>query len=217
MSTPRKGIGEEEVQLHSSITLAPDGSEWSTSRHGRCTYLVTHSKEQCPSLEANRFSASQEIPCILWNRIHKCPPPVTILSQINPAHVPHLTSSHLRVGLPYSLFLSGFPTKTLYALLLSSHTCYMPRPSDSFRFDHANNIGRTLPLYLPEITPVHSEQEAGWTFWGRDRCLGLPGFNPLNAELNPICHLLALLGGATIVVVSRLRVKYVRRIAGTVL
>ena len=31
-------------------------------------------------------------------------------------------------------------------------------------------------------------------------------FNPLNAELNSICHLLALLGGATIVVVSRLRV-----------
>ena len=33
-------------------------------------------------------------------------------------------------------------------------------------------------------------------------------FNPLNLELNPICHLLALLGGATIVVVSRLRVNY---------
>jgi len=32
-------------------------------------------------------------------------------------------------------------------------------------------------------------------------------FNPLNAELNPICHFLALLGGATIVVVSRLKVK----------
>jgi hypothetical protein len=31
--------------------------------------------------------------------------------------------------------------------------------------------------------------------------------NPLNAELNPICHLLALLGSANIVVVSRLRVK----------
>jgi hypothetical protein len=31
--------------------------------------------------------------------------------------------------------------------------------------------------------------------------------NPLNAELNLICHMLALLGGATIVVVSRLRVK----------
>jgi hypothetical protein len=34
--------------------------------------------------------------------------------------------------------------------------------------------------------------------------------NPLNAELNPICRLLALLGGATLVVVSRLRVKFCR-------
>jgi len=33
--------------------------------------------------------------------------------------------------------------------------------------------------------------------------------NPLNAELNFICHLLALLGGATIAVVSRLRVNVV--------
>ena len=37
-------------------------------------------------------------------------------------------------------------------------------------------------------------------------------FNPLNAELNTICHLLALLGGATIVVVSRLRVKGLRAV-----
>jgi hypothetical protein len=35
--------------------------------------------------------------------------------------------------------------------------------------------------------------------------------NPLNAELNPICHLLALLGGATIVVVNRLRVNLLVR------
>jgi hypothetical protein len=32
-------------------------------------------------------------------------------------------------------------------------------------------------------------------------------FNALNTELNPICHLLALLGDATIVVFSRIRVK----------
>ena len=32
-------------------------------------------------------------------------------------------------------------------------------------------------------------------------------FKGLNTELNPTCHLLALLGSATIVVVSRLRVK----------
>ena len=36
-----------------------------------------------------------------------------------------------------------------------------------------------------------------------------PAFNPLNAKLNPICHLLALLESATIVDVSRLRVKFV--------
>jgi hypothetical protein len=38
-------------------------------------------------------------------------------------------------------------------------------------------------------------------------CSRTLAFNPLNAELNPICHLLALLGGATIVVISRIRVK----------
>jgi hypothetical protein len=32
-------------------------------------------------------------------------------------------------------------------------------------------------------------------------------FNPLNAELNPICHLLALLGSHPILHVSRIRVK----------
>jgi hypothetical protein len=47
--------------------------------------------QQSPSWEANRFSASQEIPCILWNlkieyRIHKILPPVPILKHISPVH-----------------------------------------------------------------------------------------------------------------------------------
>jgi hypothetical protein len=55
------------------------------------TYLLTYSMEQSPSWEANRFAASQEIPRILCNpkvhyRIHKCLPPVPILSQLNPVH-----------------------------------------------------------------------------------------------------------------------------------
>jgi len=33
-------------------------------------------------------------------------------------------------------------------------------------------------------------------------------FKPLNAELNPICHLLALLGAHHILHISRIRVKY---------
>ena len=78
--------------------------------------------DQSPSWEANRFSASQEIPRILWNtkvhcRSHKCPPPVPILNQLNPVHTPHPTSwrsililsSHLRLSLPSGIFPSGFP------------------------------------------------------------------------------------------------------------
>ena len=57
----------------------------------------------------------------------QCPPPVSVLSQINPVHAPYTTSwrftlilsSHLRLGLPSGLFPSGFPTTTLYAPLLS--------------------------------------------------------------------------------------------------
>ena len=95
-------------------------------------YLLTYSMEQSLSWEANRFSANQEIPRILWSpkvhyRIHKCPPPAqSWASSIQPTS-PHPTSwryiviifSHLRLGLPSGLFPSGFPTKTLYMPPLS--------------------------------------------------------------------------------------------------
>jgi hypothetical protein len=68
-------------------------------------------------------AATQKLPNILWNpkvhyRVHRSPPPVTILSQTNPIHTTPtylrsilLLFSHLRLGLPSDIFLSGSSTK----------------------------------------------------------------------------------------------------------
>ena len=83
------------------------------------TYLLTHTMEQSSSWEAIRVSASQEIPRILWNpkvhyRIHKCPPPVPILSQLDPGHPPTslLLKIHLNIILPSTFHKTDFALKT---------------------------------------------------------------------------------------------------------
>jgi hypothetical protein len=86
--------------------------------------------ELSPSWEAAKFAATQELPSILWNpivhyRVHKSPPLVFILSQIDPVHttLSYLSKIHfnivhpLHLGLPSDLCLSGFPTNILYAFV----------------------------------------------------------------------------------------------------
>jgi hypothetical protein len=56
--------------------------------------------EQIPSWEANRFAAGQAIPRILGNpkihyRIHKCPSPAPVQSQLDPVRTP--TSYFLKI------------------------------------------------------------------------------------------------------------------------
>ena len=113
-----------------------DTATWEGRTGLKISSIKTKHMEQRPSREANRSSASQEIPLILFNpkvhsRIHNSPPPLSILSHIDPVHSPiHLPkiililSSHLRLCLPSGLLPSGFPTKTLYAPLLSPYVLH---------------------------------------------------------------------------------------------
>jgi hypothetical protein len=87
---------------------------------------------QSPSWAANWFAASQEIPSISRNpevhySNHKRPPPVSILGQPNPVHIPtsHLLQIHPNIIQPSTprspqwFFPSGFPTKILHTPLSS--------------------------------------------------------------------------------------------------
>jgi hypothetical protein len=119
--------------------------------------LTTMYMQQSPTWQANRFSASQEIPGMLWYtkvhyRFHKCTPSVPNLSQLDPVPSPHLTfwififilSYHLHLFLSSGLFPSGLPTKTLYTPLLD------PFPTPNLTFWRSIFIlSSHLHLFLP--------------------------------------------------------------------
>ena len=82
---------------------------------------------QSPSWKTNWFAASQETPRISWNpkvhyRSHKCPPPVSILAQPNPVHIP---TSH---------FLEIQPN------IIRPSTPRPPQWSPSLRFPHQDPV-----------------------------------------------------------------------------
>jgi hypothetical protein len=122
-------------------------------------YLLTCYMKQSPSCEANRFSASQEIPRILWNptvnyHIDKYQTPVPILCQI------------YRVHAPKSIFL-----KIHFNIILPS-TPGSSKASLSLRCPHQNSvyaslltIRSTCPTYLTPldfiIRTIFGEQYGG--------------------------------------------------------
>ena len=100
--------------------------------------------EKTPSWEANQFSARQEIPHIVWNpkvhnHIHVCPPPVPILSQLNPVHNPtsHFLKIHLNIIFPS---MSGAPHWSL-----------------SLRFPQQNPVYASPLTHTRHMTPQKSQ------------------------------------------------------------
>ena len=107
----------------------------------RIAYLLTYSTVHSPSWEANWFAASQEIPRISRNpmvhyRTHKRPPPVSILGQPNPVHIPtsHLMEIHFNIIHP--------------------STPRSPQWSLSLRFPHQDPIQLPLLTHTPHAQPI---------------------------------------------------------------
>ena len=121
---------------------------------------------QSPSWAANWFAASQDIPRISRNpkvhyRTHKRPPPVSILGQPNPVHIPtsHLLEIHPNIIHPstlrshqWSLSLR-FPHQDPIHPPLLTHTRHMPSPSQSSRFYHPHNTGWGVQMYSGNSLP----------------------------------------------------------------
>ena len=96
----------------------------------------------------------EKFPTFLWNpkfhySTHKRPPPVPILGQPNPVHIPtyHFLEIHSNIIHPStprspqcSLSLR-FPHQDPIRPPLLTHTRHMPSPSHSSRFYHPHDIG----------------------------------------------------------------------------
>ena len=123
--------------------------------------------EQSSYREANMFSASQEIPHILWNpkvhyHIHNSPPPVLIPSQINPAPAPHPTP--LR-----SIYNIILPSTVKLSICKENKFSSSPKRPDwlwgplSLLFSGYQGSGVKRPVYVDHSPPFSTKVRNGWS------------------------------------------------------
>jgi len=127
--------------------------------------------EQRPSWEANRFSATQEIPRILWNpkvryRIHNGLSPVLNLSHSNPVHAFHvpLLQDTFYIILPSMLRSSKWSLS-----LRSPHQNAMPISFFLIWWpEHlVSSTGHKAPRYVVFSTPLLPHSSLAQTPWLR--------------------------------------------------
>ena len=123
--------------------------------------LLTYSMVQSPSWAANWFAASQEIPRISRNpkvhyRTHKRPPPVSILGQPNPVHIP---TSHL---------LEFHPN------IIHPSTSRSPQWSISLRFPQQDPIYPPLLIHTRQLAQNKSRWKMCRMCW---KIFGISGHN----------------------------------------
>jgi hypothetical protein len=131
------------------------------------TYLFM---ELNPSWEAANCAATQELPSILWNQkvhhhVHKSPPLVPVLSQIDPVHtIPsYLSKIYFNTVHPHVSWIS-----LVVSFLLASHqyliciplcpnSCYMLCPSPSPSLYHFNYVWwgvQVMNLLIMQFSPI---------------------------------------------------------------
>jgi hypothetical protein len=122
--------------------------------------------EQSPSTEANRSSATQKIPRILWNpkvqhSIYKSPPPVPVLNQTYPIHAlqTHFSKIHFNIILPpkpepskWSPSL-GFP---------QPQRCVHPHLLHTLHISVTNRVKCNKMQFIPQKTPCFSITKINW-------------------------------------------------------
>ena len=140
-----------------SARLLGESSTGNTEINWRSLHILTYLLTTWCRVLLGKLTGLQlvkKFPAFLWNpkvhyRNHKLPPPVSVLSQSNPVHIPtsHILDIHPNIIHPstrtspqWSLSLR-FPHQDPIRPPLLTHTRHMPSPSHSSRFYHPQNIG----------------------------------------------------------------------------
>jgi hypothetical protein len=128
-----------------TITISVLGQSLTVRYPEQYYLIITNSMEQSPSWEANSpHFVEPEGSSPYSQEPATCPYPKPDRSSLYPPHPTSrrsiiILSSHLLLGLPSGLLPSGFPTKTLYAPLLSHIRTTCPADLSSWS-DHPKSI-----------------------------------------------------------------------------